>query len=243
MDVEIVSHCWKYSKLQMYQLSSILTASAESDAPNVTLSLFFALADQDTVKLVEFFDTIQRPNPARVTWRWRPLPHPELTNRAIGRNLAAKGTKADVVWFADADYCVMPGFWKNFHAVLPTINKPLWYPRTVSATTHERGQEAIRNAAGEPRLLHYPARDLIEQSFRKAIGGVQFVLGDTARAKGYLDGQPKQLRPYTSGNWRANVEDQRYRKSLGTPGQAVDMRGLLRIRHGERGGPEKVVNF
>lgn len=241
MKLQLVVHSWKYSRLLTYQLTSLVERAGDPYAPDLTATVFFSPADLDTRRVAEFFAGIKRPG--NLHFDWQALAQPELTNRAIGRNLAAKATAADVVWFADADYVVLPGFWRAITEALPHVEQPLWYPRVVKGTTHPEGMAAIARAQGPPRLLAAPTDNLIDQEFRKAIGGIQFVKGRVCRERGYLDGQAKQLRPYTDGNWRANVEDARFRRGLGTPGQAVDMPGLLRIRHGERGGPAHVVEF
>ena len=242
MRLQAVTHCWRYSRLLTYQLSSFLARAGDAHAPQLTATVFFCPEqDADTRRVAEFFAGINRP--VNLHFDWRPLSKPDLTNRAIGRNQAALKTAADVVWFADADYCVLEGFWLNLVNSQAIVEGPLWYPRAVKGTTHPAGMAAIARAAGPPRLLAAPVEGLLDQEFSKAIGGVQFVKGRVCREQGYLAGQDNRLQPYTKGNWRKNVEDRQFRRTLGTAGEAVDMPGLLRIRHGERGGETYEVDF
>src|SRR5690554_1584678 len=53
LSLEVVSHCWNYAHLLVYQLSSlVLNPPRELD---VTMTVFHAVEDERTVRLLEFF--------------------------------------------------------------------------------------------------------------------------------------------------------------------------------------------
>jgi len=241
--LEVVIHCWKYARLLTYQLSSLYLHPLRDGELSVTV-WHAPTEDPDTVRVLKFFSSL-RPVPG-LTWSWRCLPHEYLVNRAIGRNLSALETQAEWIWFADADYVVREGFLDTMLALLRVQTTPLIYPEVVQATTHEDGARLIEDmsrifAECGPQVVEVTEDGLIEQRFSKAIGGVQFAKGEACRSLGYCN-KPREQQPY-GGNWRPDVEDRKFRLSLGTPGAPVLVPGLVRIRHGERGGPAKVVEF
>ena len=50
--------------------------------------------------MLDYFGRMEVPG---VSWNWQPLAKEKLFRRSIGRNLAAKSTEADWIWFTDAD--------------------------------------------------------------------------------------------------------------------------------------------
>ena len=69
LHVEIVSHCWQYSRLLAYQLSSLVLHPVTE--LQVTVTVFHGREDTATCALLDFFDTHA---PANVTWNWQALP-------------------------------------------------------------------------------------------------------------------------------------------------------------------------
>jgi len=96
--LQVVSHCWNYAHLSLFQLSSIVNYPPEDC--ELTYTLFHAEEDTGMRELIKQFDRIDVPN---VTWDWQVLPKAELFRRAIGRNKAALSSTADWIWFADCD--------------------------------------------------------------------------------------------------------------------------------------------
>src|SRR3954453_6873222 len=101
MDFEVVTHCVHYAKLLSFQLSS-LVLHPPSEGHRVKYTLCYTAGDAATEAMVRFFD---RSNVPGITWNWQNMRREALNRRTIGRNAAALATKADWVWFTDADYC------------------------------------------------------------------------------------------------------------------------------------------
>lgn len=243
---EIVCHCWKYSRLLSYQLSSLVHNPPAAE-DRVIYTLCYCPEDEATRDVIDYFCTLKIPG---VFLMRMPLDHPELANRAIGRNRAALSSSADWVWFTDADYYVLPGFFSQLAEICKKQdpNVPLIFPRYSKATEQPRGLELVKEAAGNPRVLPMPAGPFIDSfRYRVAIGGIQFVRGTVCRRLGYLNGRHRDLRPYHGGNWRPNVEDARFRRGLNTPKTPIRVIeqnfDIVRIRHGVRGAPDVVVDL
>jgi hypothetical protein len=223
MRIEIVSHCVNYTRFAMHQVSS-LWRHPLAGPHHLTYTLFYAEDDARTRALAEYFSTHERPNHA---WNWRPLPGPQVNRRCIGRNMAAKESRANWVWFIDADYCLGPACLDDLARIAEGCSDALIYPRQIRATTHEDG-EAMVNAVDSPRLLPFDAEKFgVVQEFSRAIGGVQIARGDVVREIGYVPRRAKR----TSERWLNPVEDVTFRKLIGTNGTPVELADVYRIRH------------
>ena len=234
LSIEIVSHCWNYSRLLAHQLTSLLD-HAVLDA-DVTVSVFHAAEDASTVRALEFFGAHEVPN---VAWRWRALPAPELFRRAIGRNLAAKGTTADWVWFTDCDMTFQSDCLDSLNAALQGRTDALVHPRIESKTDAyaalgelARG-EAPGNALEVPRPLRVDPADFVPHAVARATGPLQIVHGDVARAVGYCDAVDFYQRPVP--RFAKCTEDRVFRWLLGTQGVPVDVDGACRVQHVNKG--------
>jgi len=233
MHLEIVTHCWRYSRLLTYQLSSLVLFPPQS--VQVTMTVFHATDDEPTVRVLEFF---QRQQAENVVWRWWDLPRPQLLRRAIGRNQAALRTQADWVWFADADMCFGDGCLDALPSQLTELPEadavPLVYPRTVLISRdHSAGDAHIDRARGKPRLLDIDRSRFVPKRYRRAIGGVQIVPGGILRELGYCRGQRRHLQP--ADRWRRCRSDVAFRRALGTRGLPVNVPHVYRLRHSRRG--------
>jgi hypothetical protein len=98
LELEIVSHCWRYGHFLTYQLSSLV--NHRTDKFDITMTVFHVADDEKVTPVLDYFGRMQVPG---VTWNWHALPKEQLFRRSIGRNLAAKNTTADWIWFTDAD--------------------------------------------------------------------------------------------------------------------------------------------
>ena len=65
MQLQIVSHCWNYSRLLTYQLSSLVLHPPRK--LDVTMTVFYNEEDTRTCEVLEYFG--QRDVPG-VTWQW-----------------------------------------------------------------------------------------------------------------------------------------------------------------------------
>ena len=251
MKLEVVTHCWKYSRLLSYQLASFWRHRPKDN--EVKATVFYCNEDGDTAKLLSM---VSGPKWDRTTYRVNPiaLSRGELCNRAIGRNLAALQSVADWMWFADADYCVTGGFFDQCCETLSWLDGPLYFPQEIRCTLKCHGAELVDRdtmpGSWQRCLSDSDCARLICQRFKVAIGGVQFARGEVLRKSvgdggplGYLNRNAGWRVAFTSGNWHPDVEDKRFRRSLPSSAVAIDLPGLVRIRHAERGGPGKVVSL
>ena len=228
LHIEIVSHCWNYAHMLVYQLSSLVKFPPR-DA-EVTVTVFHSPEDARTVELLEFFGAITVPG---VRWNWQALPKSQLFRRAIGRNRAALDTRADWVWFTDCDLMLRHDCLDALAARLQGRRDALVYPRT------ERRTELL--AEDDPLLSrHAPAVVDIEDEagFKsyapgRATGPLQITHGDVARALGYCN--PIAYYQQPAERWCKAHEDRAHRWLLETQGTPLDVPGVYRIRHAAKG--------
>ena len=229
--LEIVSHCWRYGHFLTYQLGSLVHhRSAKLD---ITMTVYYCPEDESTRRVLDFFGDL---TVSGITWDWRPLPREKLFRRAIGRNLAAKSTKADWIWFTDADIVFQENCLDTLADLLQGRDDALVYPETTFGTRLlpedapllEKGREG-------PALL-----TLTEQAFPlrrgpedRAKGPYQITHADIARSCGYCE----SLRSYQTPakRWRKAYEDTAFRWVIGTRGTPLDLPGVCQIRHLSKG--------
>jgi hypothetical protein len=229
LTLEVVSHCWNYSHLLAYQLSSLV--HNPPTRLKLTMTVCYCEEDTSTVKLLEFFATHAIPN---VTWQWRALQRSELMRRAIGRNLAARESKADWVWFTDCDLLFHQGCLDRAAVALIGRTEALVFPQEERCSSMLASDDAILTAAAsEPKLVEIDAGRFVTQRPKKATGPLQIVRGDLARQFGYCSA----IRCYQTSTdvWRKTYEDRAFRWLLGSHGTPIDVPGVYRIKHIEKG--------
>jgi hypothetical protein len=227
--LEIVSHCWRYSHFLAYQLSSL--ALFPPSKLDVTMTVFHGREDEETVRLLEFFGAHEVPG---VSWRWRPLPRERLFRRTIGRNLAALETTCDWVWFTDCDLMFRDACLDTLAARLQGQRFALAYPRVERITGLLREDDPLlRGRGGAARIVDIDGADFVEKEKTRATGPLQIAHGDVCRAVGYCNAVPFFQRP--AQHWAKAHEDRIFRWLLRTPGEPLDVPGVYRIRHREKG--------
>jgi len=127
--LEIVSHCWQYAHLAIYQFSSLVNYPPTK--LRVTHSLYYAEEDTETAALAADFAARQVAN---VTWRAIAMPKAELYRRAIGRHRAALATTADWIWFADCDLIFGKNCLDSLSEHLTTQRCGLMFPNSEGIT-------------------------------------------------------------------------------------------------------------
>jgi hypothetical protein len=168
-----------------------------------------------------------------INFKLCPLREAQLFRRAIGRNIVASSTNADVVWFADCDY------FYGEHCIDTLIEKVtqddiIHFPSNqLISISHEDGDDLIESNRVALLPMFDPNR-FVPKRIGKSIGGLQVVTGNTSRNKGYLDGT-KWIQPVDdiSLGFRDTKCDISYRKSL--PNQAITIPNLYRLRHSVTG--------
>lgn len=229
LHLEIVSHCWQYSRMAVYQLSSlVLYPPAEL---SVTMTLFYGEEDPETVALLKYFGELDAPN---VVWNWQALPREQLFRREIGRNRAALSTSADWVWFTDCDIIFHRGCLDGLAQALRGRREVLLYPR------HERFSEMLddadpllNGARSGPRVMDIDATRFTPYSRDRAKGAFQIVHGDVARACGYCNDLPFFQTP--SDRWRKCWGDRVFRWLVRSQGVPIEIPGVYQIRHKTKG--------
>lgn len=229
LSLEIVSHCWGYAYMQAYQLSSlVLHPPREID---VTMTVFYSGEDAATVALLEHFGAIAVPG---VTWNWQELDKHRLFRRAIGRNQAARATRADWIWFTDCDVVFHAGCLDGLAAALQGRLDTLVFPREERVSDLLPPDDPMLTATRDPPCVVDidPARFTPQQRDR-ATGPLQITHGDMARACGYCEQLAVYQKPVP--RWAKAHEDRAFRWLLRTHGVPVDVPGVHRIRHASKG--------
>lgn len=229
VQLEIVSHCWRYSQLLAYQLSSLVNFPPQR--LSVTMTVFHAAEDEDTVALLKYFGAISVPG---VRWNWRALDKGRLFRRAIGRNLAARSTDSDWIWFTDCDLVFHRGCLDGLAEALQGRRDALVHPREerVSPLLPESDPTLVAGRQGA-RLVDIDAGQFVVQRRDRATGPLQITHGDVARACGYCDSLRVYQQP--AARWAKAHEDRAFRWLLRTQGEALDVPGVYRIRHLSKG--------
>jgi len=228
LSIEIVSHCWNYSHLLAYNLSSLVNYPPQDI--DVTMTVFYSPEDQGTVNMLEYFSGIEVPG---VEWNWRQLSTDHLLRRAIGRNKAALETKANWVWYIDCDLIFHQGCLDSLASSLQGRKDALLYPKTEHITSLLEDQNPILKNGSNPEIIDIDPSIFHIRYIPRAVGAYQITHGDIARACGYCN----HIRVYQTPtrHWRKTYEDRTYRWLLRTQGVVIDIPGIYRIRHSSKG--------
>ena len=235
--LELVLHCHRYSRCLSYLLSSLEINPAPS--AKITVTVFWAgeFEDEPTFDVLDFF--VKRWDADELQINPWPLDLPQLLRRAIGRNMAALQTTADLVWFCDGDYVFGPDCLETL-ATMDLPESKLWYPRTVMISkTHALGDHASLRAAAGAGVYEINPDDFMPSKHR-AIGGLQIVPGDVAREFGYCK-DTKWQSPVTNETWQDTRGDRAFRGILGTKGLPIHLPNLYRIRQTTEGEVDTIV--
>jgi hypothetical protein len=231
LKLEIVSHCWRYGHLLTYQLSSLVQHRCED--LDLTMTVFHAPGDESVARVLEYFGGLALPG---ITWNWQALPREQLFRRSIGRNLAARATTADWIWFTDADILFHEGCLARLAGQLQGRDDALVYPATTLATALLPEDDPIlaRGRAG-PALLDIPLDALrpFGGEYTRAKGAYQIVHGDIARACGYCGTIPHYQSP--AQKWMKTYEDRAFRWLIDTQGVPIEIPNVCQIRHLAKG--------
>jgi hypothetical protein len=229
LQLEIVSHCWQYSWVLTYQLSSLVLHPP--DGVRLQMTVFHSPEDVATCRVLEFFGGHSHPN---ITWNWQPLRKELLFRRAIGRNQAALATGADWIWFTDCDQVFHHGCLDSLAPILAGQGGPLVFPREVHCTALLGLDDPLfRAVADGPSLVDIDGRRFSPVTHTRAVGALQIVRGDVARDMGYCNKIKFYQEPLT--HWQKTFEDRTFRWLLGTQGEPIDLPGLYRIEHARKG--------
>ncbi len=235
LSLEIVCHCWRYGHFLTYQLSSLV--KHRTDKLDITMSVYHAEGDDSVTRVLNFFQDIDVPG---VTWNWQVLPKEQLFRRSIGRNIAAKSTTADWIWFTDCDIIFHENCLDTLADELQGRDDVLVFPRIGLGTSMLSEDHEILNIGREgPAIREIPIEDFVPygDARTKAKGPYQITHGDVARACGYFESIGLYQKP--SDRWRKTFEDRAFRWLMGTQGTALNVPGACQIRHVAKGRYKK----
>lgn len=233
--IEIVTHVYcppgvdQYAHMLRYQAASLLHWPAD---PHVQLSVLYCPQDRSTTDVVYSLSMLQFPPDVQVVGF--PLEPGQLFRRAIGRNMRALATDADVVWFTDVDYFFGQHCLDDV-ATLVHRNSGLCIPATIQIhKDHQTGADEVRRTRG----ILAPKADLtqfVERRQKIAIGGVQIVGGDLARRIGYLDGTAWVQPVDPAAGFRSCKCDHAWRRHNQLDATRLPIRSCYRMRHEQDG--------
>ena len=227
--IEIVTHAYAeeyphFAKLLAFQCSSLILYPPECD---VQLTVCHAKSDSAVGKVLRFFRR------RKVNINSIEMAVGEVGRRSIGRNIAAKASKADIVWFADADYFFGPACLDRLSTVSWSDDVCIRYPkRVLISKDFVTGDATIARMPNRLGIVDVRNDAFITTRYWKAIGGAQIVKGDLAREFGYLDQHPKWQQT-TNRPFHDTVEDSTYRMFCLSKGymDTLILPELYRIRH------------
>jgi hypothetical protein len=231
-DLEIVSHCWGYSNMLTYQLSSFVNYPPTK--LRLIVTVFYAEEDTKTKTTLDFFNQMTIPN---ITWNFHLLSKRKLFRRSIGRNMAARSTKADWVWFTDCDIVFYKNCLDSLSNCLQGEKGSLFFPKEEKTTDMLEDDDPLLSSNAKPQVV-----DIKTEKFNlykrcksrdKARGPFQIVHGDVARAVGYCE---KLFMFQTESEcWQKAYEDSVFRWLLGTDGEPKNIDNVFHIHHVTKG--------
>jgi hypothetical protein len=231
-DLEIVSHCWGYANMLTYQLSSFVNYPPTK--LNLTVTVFYAEEDNKTRTTLDFFSQIIVPN---ITWNFHSLSKRKLFRRSIGRNMAARSTKADWVWFTDCDIIFYKNCLDSLADCLQGEKGLLFFPKEERITEMLEDNDPLLSNNTGPQVVDIKTENFSlykrGKSRNKARGPFQIVHGDVARSIGYCD--RLSMFQTESEHWQKAYEDCAFRWLLGTNGEAKHIEGVFHIHHVTKG--------
>lgn len=228
LSLEIVSHCWNYSHLMAYNLSSYVNYPP-SDI-DITVTVFHSPDDHRTIETLNYFKQFDVPG---ISWNWQLLPTDQLLRRAIGRNKAALETQANWIWYIDCDLIFHKGCLDSLATALQGRKDPLIFPDSESVTSLLEDENPILKNDSEAALVDIDTSQFQPNPITRAVGAYQITHGDVARACGYCNNISLYQTP--EAHWRKTYEDRTYRWLLGTHGVAIEIPAIYRIRHISKG--------
>ncbi|MCY4555717.1 MAG: glycosyltransferase [Chloroflexi bacterium] len=214
LHLHIVSHCWRYGHFLTYQLSSLVIH--RTSRFDLTMTVYYSPEDEPTQEVLRLFGDIELPG---ITWDWQPLPKESLFRRGIGRNLTAKRSTADWIWFTDADVVFGEECLESLAETLQDRDDALVFPALTRATALLPEEDPVlRRGRMGPALTELPLQAFPYRlgPAKRAMGPYQIVHGDVARAFGYCESIRVYQKP--AEHWRKCYEDSAFRWLLGTHG-------------------------
>lgn len=239
MSIHLITHCYarthpQYAAFLQSQLSSLY-----AHRPKIPTMITVCCSENDLTTmsvLDQFWGLLGHRLQISV------LDESFLFRRGIGRNIHAKQTESDLVWFADADYYFGEGALESVYDQWRQAEKPLliWPNRVLIQSSHSQGDVYWRRILENREIVQGPPAEteFKQERINHAIGGLQIAAGAYCREHGYLDNS-KWMKPVDpSYGFMQTAEDVKFRKQLEQTGRAQPIPlipSLYRFRHSEGG--------
>ncbi len=241
MKIEVVVHCFDqpevpiYSKLLHYHLSGFALHPPKDCEVNVVVCC--SAEDEATIGRINEYK--KHEHPVRIYDCLMPLGI--LFRRAIGRDIVALDTEADLVVFTDCDYVwrgeAFDALANLYRAGQRTVGTwvNMVHPRIVNIhNRHSAGDMYIAVA----RAMTIPGEinldDFIPRKEKRAWGGIQIMSGSYCRKHGY-GCDPRWLKPVDpEKGFQSCRGDVSARRNAGGS-TAIDIPGVYRLRHTHAG--------
>ncbi len=234
-NLEIVSHCWGYGNMLAYQLSSYVNYPPTK--LSVTATVLYSEEDEKTTEVINFFKAIEVPN---VTWNFQAITKEKLFRRSIGRNMAAKSTTADWIWYTDCDNIFHENCLDSVAEQLQGCREILVHPKCEYTTEMLLDDDPILRKDSAPAVIEIERTKFTSTPLKKSTGPYQIVHGDVARAIGYCE----KLKMFQTEEtaWRKTYEDTAFKWLINSEGTPFEIENALRIRHVSKGRYTKDSN-
>lgn len=238
MNLDIVTHCYcpdgmpHYANLLGIQCASILQAANDTSWDTVGVHIWWCRRDNHTALVANTMNSS-----GKVRFMPCAVDSPSfLFRRAAGRNISARSSMADVIWFADCDYIFTSQCLESLHS-LSDRNCGLLYPQsTMISLDHETGDNVTAELCADYCKLKSILSNeslWVHKRESRAIGGIQIVGANSIKRIGYLD-ETKWVRVDDTATKFSFGCDIAFRKIMGD-GDKLDIRGLYRLRHSTHG--------
>ncbi len=230
--LHIVTHCYavelpQYAAFLRYQLSSLVQHCSKYET---WITVCCMDEDKHTGLVLDDFLSDRR---IKISVLY--LTRDQISRRCIGRNMIAKMSQAELIWFTDCDYVFGPGCIDGLVTAWNALDE--WTPMIFPARywihrDHETGDRAASGQFASGVMVGRSRDEFIPARFSKAVGGVQICPGSFCRKYGYLDGHRRYQKPLDKpfSNFHDDVAFRKFCQQHGQI-QAVDFPNLYRLRH------------
>jgi hypothetical protein len=241
--LDIVVHAFS---AELPQYAAMLKAQARAiadhapDSLSIQLVIACTFPEQDPQTWITIQEIIPWMRNGFVV-RVEALPREQLFRRAIFRHYWSQRSQADVLWFADCDYCPLQGCLSAICEQVSTSDG-LCFPKTYYRHREHHLGDRSWQAIAKGDVLQINPLEFEVRKCRKAIGGMQIIGRDVVRRIGYL-GKPQS-------RWQRPVgpeipfgcfrdDSQWRRQEFPDGGRKIDVPNLYRQRHsrGAAGSP------
>lgn len=222
MITEICSHCYKYSKLLSFQLSSFILFPPKN---TYIYTLFFSETDKNTQDVIDFFKPKLE---GVIELNLKPTEEGLLFNRGAGRNIALHESKADWIWFTDVDYLFRHNCLDDLYNILKSEQYVLVHPSKIKQNKSTKDGDDIIEAIKDISVRDITPENYIIHKIRRAIGGAQIT--NVLKTK-HLD-YCSYLGTYKK--WHITFSDVEFRRKISSRSN-INVNDIFRIRHTEKG--------